>query len=364
MDAKSILHKTAFYFDFHQFFLHIAAPAIGICDDAVYKEEFDIILQQLDKVTERIENIEDRQGIRHKEDTPEEAIDILEEEMEEFVDILDEVEKKDIMDQLEFRAELRTRLDWYDFKGHNTIPFTGITSGNHKHEIIYALPNNLAAFYANDRLLFTQGNDSLGYLYKYTFFIESKEFFGFNFDWFAGLSYLKTHGTSAVQFMLDPGKLGLPYAPVPAREAYNRFASLSPNHAAQLKELQNAPTPIGLLNNDGTSDHDAHCIHIGGRFDVPLPISHPPKLGIEYNHGSQYWANFGEASEDPLHKLATRGEAWDLYLLQPVSRYFMLRFGHTVTRNDYDQNLSFYYGEPLAIDHQITNTYLLLDAKF
>jgi len=224
--------------------------------------------------------------------------------------------------------------------------------------------NNLAAFYANDRLLFTQGNDSLGYLYKYTFFIESKEFFGFNFDWFAGLSYLKTHGTSAVQFMLDPGKLGLPYAPVPAREAYNRFASLSPNHAAQLKELQNAPTPIGLLNNDGTSDHDAHCIHIGGRFDVPLPISHPPKLGIEYNHGSQYWANFGEASEDPLHKLATRGEAWDLYLLQPVSRYFMLRFGHTVTRNDYDQNLSFYYGEPLAIDHQITNTYLLLDAKF
>jgi len=224
--------------------------------------------------------------------------------------------------------------------------------------------DELAPFYANDGLLFTQGEDSLGYLTKYTLFIESKEFFGFNFDWFAGLSYMKTHAKSSVEFMLDPAELGLPGDPIPARDAYNLLKNYGANYAAQLKTLENAPTPIGLLNNDGKSDHDAHCIHIGGRIDVPVPMKQCPKFGIEYNHGSQYWTNFGEASEDPLHKLATRGEAWDFYLLQPISRFFMFRIGHTVTRHDYDQNLSFYYGEPLAIDHKITNTYLLMDAKF
>jgi hypothetical protein len=223
---------------------------------------------------------------------------------------------------------------------------------------------SLAPFYEIDGPLFTQGEDSLGYLTKYTLFVESKEFFGFNFDWFAGLSYLKTHAKGATEFMLDPEKLGLPGNPLPARDAYDLLKNYGSNFADQLHALENAPTPIGLLNNDGKSDHDAHCIHVGGRIDLPFPMKRCPKLGIEYNHGSKYWANFGEASEDPLHKLATRGEAWDFYLLQPVSRFFMFRIGHTVTRHDYDQNLSFYYGEPLAIDHKVTNTYLLMDAKF
>jgi len=224
--------------------------------------------------------------------------------------------------------------------------------------------DDLAPFYADDGLLFTQGDDSLGYLTKYTLFLESKQFFGYNFDWFAGLSYLKTHATSATEFMLDPGALGLPEDPLPAREAYNLLKNYGPSYAAQLQALENAPTPIGLLNNDGKSDHDAHCIHVGARIDLSVPFKQNPKFGIEYNHGSQYWSNFGQGSEDPLQKLATRGEAWDFYLLQPISRFFMVRFGHTVTRHDYDQNLSFYYGEPLAIDHKITNTYLLMDAKF
>ena len=223
---------------------------------------------------------------------------------------------------------------------------------------------SLAPFYADDGLLFTQGEDSLGYLTKYTLFLESKKFFGFNFDWFAGLSYMKTHAKSATEFMLDPGALGLPLDPLPARDAYDLLKNYGANYAAQLKALENAPTPIGLLNNDGKSDHDAHCIHIGGRIDLPLSMKQCPKFGVEYNHGSKYWSNFGEASEDPLHKLATRGESWDFYLLQPISRFFLFRIGHTVTRHDYDQNLSFYYGEPLAIDHKITNTYLLMDAKF
>ena len=224
--------------------------------------------------------------------------------------------------------------------------------------------DELAPFYADDGLLFTQGEDSLGYLTKYTLFLESKQFLGFNFDWFIGLSYLKTHAKSATEFMLDPSALGLSLPPLHARDAYDLLKNYGPDYQTQLNALKNAPSPIGLLNNDGKSDHDAHCIEAGVRFGLPLPMKQCPIMGIEYNHGSQYWANFGDGSEDPLHKLATRGEAWDFYLLQPISRFLMFRAGHTVTLHKYDQYLSFYYGEPQATDQKITNTYLLMDAKF
>ena len=225
----------------------------------------------------------------------------------------------------------------------------------------------LESFYDKTGLLFTTGEDNLGSLIKYTLFVESKEFFGYNFDWFIGCSYVKTHAKGATEFMLDPRVIGQPFDPLPAREAYVQYKTMlenNPNFEVQYQALQNAPTPIGLLNDDGVSDHDGHIIHVGIRIDLPLKLDDCPKLGIEYNHGSQYWINFGDGSEDPLHKLSTRGEVWDVYLLQPISRYFMFRLGHTVTRHDYDQNLSFYYGEPLAIDHKVTNTYFLMDAKF
>jgi Protein of unknown function (DUF3373). len=46
------------------------------------------------------------------------------------------------MDKIDLRAELRTRLDWYDFKGHDTIPFTSEIIGIEKHERVHALPTN------------------------------------------------------------------------------------------------------------------------------------------------------------------------------------------------------------------------------
>jgi len=227
----------------------------------------------------------------------------------------------------------------------------------------------LTAFYDDDPLLFTRGDDSLGNFTKYSLFLECKKIMGFNLDWFAGVSYLKTHATSATEFMLDPRELALSVddqeqyqEPVSAKEAYHLFQDYLEAH--EINALKYAPYPIGLLNNDGQSDHDAHCVYMGGRLKLPFSKSFCPLLGVEYNHGSRYWLGLGDASEDPLQKLATRGEVWDFYLLQPVTRHLIFRLGHTVTRHDYDQSLSFYYGEPLDVDHKITNTYVLVDARF
>ncbi|KPA16113.1 conserved hypothetical protein, secreted [Candidatus Magnetomorum sp. HK-1] len=549
--------------------LALSIPAY--CDDAVYKEEFNIILKQLDDITERIEKIEDKNGISEKETLPEEKVEELKTDVDDFLDILNEVEKKSIVDQVELKAELRTRFDWFDFKGHDNIKFTDIHDGPLKHEKVSGLPSNrlrlnlhaeIASwlrfhsrlsmyhiwadddypvypestfinqsripsdislkvervyadvffepieqlpmaltfgrlpttdgfptnlredtarkstypnmaydvetdgiglsvdlshftglkqsayrlvylrrcedtetvtfgkkitdkrgiyrvdefnvddlgiyisqfetllpgifrdtiflinlvyipktptldmrfsddlypfYYDSTGLLYIEEPSSIGHGWKATCYIESKNFLNLHMDAFIGAAYIKTKAEGATKFMLNPSVIGLPGPPVEARKAYETYQSLIdliPNMEPLLKQLQGAPPPVGLINDDGTSDRDAYAIHIGFRYQLPLQVFHKPKLGVEYNHGSRYWLGFSDASEDPIHKLSTRGSVWDLYYIQPVNRYLTFRLGYTDIQQDYDFGVSFYFGNPNEIDHHIKNVYFLMDARF
>jgi hypothetical protein len=571
LNVNKIRHFFLLCLTLNIFLLSGGGVSVGICEDAVYKEEFDIILEQLDEITERIEEIEDRQGIPKGEDTPDETIEIIQEDLEEFVDILDEVEKKSIMDKIDLRAELRTRFDWYDFKGHDTIPFTSEIIGIEKHERVHALPTNrlrlnlhasisswlqfhsrlsmthiwsdddypvypemnlvnesripsditlkverayadiffepyenlpmaltfgrlpttdgfptnlredsarkstypsmaydieadgvglsidlshftglknsayrlvymrrcedhesfsfgktltqkkgiyrtddLASsnlgilisqfetllpgifhntlfllhmvyipktppqdmrfsddayqfYYDSSGFLFVDKPDSIGSGMKMTCYVESNNFLNLHIDAFLGAAYMKTKAKGALKFMIDPSVIGLPGPPIKARDAYETYKHLLdqiPNYAPVLEELQTAPDAIGLVCNDDHSDKDAYAFHLGGRYQLPIFKVNHPKIGIEYNYGSQYWLGFSEASEDPLHKLSNRGSTWDLYYIQPANRYLTFRLGFTDMHKDYDHGLSFYFGEPNAVDHHIQNIYFLMDARF
>jgi len=225
---------------------------------------------------------------------------------------------------------------------------------------------DLDIFYHNDTgMLYVDNPGKIGQGYKMTFFIESKEFMDFDIDWFAGVGYMRTKAEGALKFMFNPKVLGFQDEPILARDAYNKYKkNLSADMVVLLKQLENAPTPIGLLNDDGVSDRSGYSVQIGLRYNIPHPAFNYAKIGIEYNHSSRYWMAFADASEDPLNKLNVRGHAWDFYYIQPINQYMMFRIGHTITRHDYDQGLSFYYGQPLAIDHKIMNSYILMDAKF
>ena len=174
--------------------------------------------------------------------------------------------------------------------------------------------------------------DSLGSMTKITFFVESKRFLGSIVDWFAGVSYVKFKAEDAAIY--DTG------APAPF-DLYQ----------------------IGLMNNDGTSDNTGNAINLGLRFNLPFQSLNEPKFGIEYHHGSEYWMGMNFASEDPLRKLSTAGDAWDFYWIQPIDRYFSIRAGHTMVHYDYE-NPALYYGSPTEVDKDLTNTYVLLDIKF
>jgi hypothetical protein len=206
--------------------------------------------------------------------------------------------------------------------------------------------------------------DTEGEIFKLTCFMECKNFLQSDLDWFVDFSYLKSKADGALKFMFDPSTLGLYGEPILAKNAYDKYYSISPSHAKDLEALKKAPPPIGLLNRDGETDQTAHAIHVGFRYKLPLAQFNSPKIGLEYNYGSQYWFGINAGSVDKLNKLDIRGSVWNLYYIQPINRYFMTRFSYTQANFDYDDGMSFYHGEPMEIDHRVSQISIVLDAKF
>lgn len=172
--------------------------------------------------------------------------------------------------------------------------------------------------------------ESLGSSWKFTLFGETQQIGGSFLDIFASYSFMKTstHGTPAL-YDVGGGYI----------------------------------IPMGLLSEANSEDHKGWAFHLGLRASLDALRLKDGKLGIEYNQGSRYWCGFGGGSEDPMHKLNTRGSAWDFYYYQPFNRYFSLRIGHTRINYDYSGSQSLYQ-TPQPIDTRVYNTHVLMDAKF
>ncbi len=121
--------------------------------------------------------------------------------------------------------------------------------------------------------------------------------------------------------------------------------------------------PAGLLSDDGKDDHTGWAIYTGFRYRLPFSYLKGARVGFEYNHGSKYWFSFTQGSTEIYNKLATRGDVFDWYYLQPFNRYFFFRTGFTYI--DYDYTLSgWHLGQPHKTSEELTNFYMLLDIRF
>jgi len=226
---------------------------------------------------------------------------------------------------------------------------------------------DLEHFYDKEiAFLYPEVPDSEGSLFKLTCLLECKDFLQTGLDWFVDICFLESKADGALRFMFDPSKFvsKLPGEPIQARAVYDTYHLMSPNYEEDFKELQKAPPPIGLLNNDGQSDQSSHAVHIGFRYHLPINQFNNPKIGFEYNYGSQYWFGMNAGSAGKINKLDIRGTVWDLYYIQPINRYFMTRLSYTHIDFDYDDGMSFYHGEPMEIDHRVSQYSFVLDAKF
>ncbi len=177
----------------------------------------------------------------------------------------------------------------------------------------------------------TQQAGDLGYheTYSGTFFAE--DFLNTGLAWFATAAYSKTHG-SGDTIRVD-------------------------------KDGDGTPETYGLLSPDGNADREGYAIYLGARLDLPIEALHTPKLGLEFNHGSRYWWTIHAGTEDPADKLATRGNAWEAYYIQPLMKGALLRFGAVWINYDYRTEKP-PLGTPPPVDQRYLNTYVILDVRF
>ena len=119
---------------------------------------------------------------------------------------------------------------------------------------------------------------------------------------------------------------------------------------------------LGLLS-DGTQSHSGWAVYTGLRYTVPYAPLNNPKIGFEYNHGSDYWFSFTQGSAELYNKLAARGDAYEIYYIQPFNQNLFMRAGYTWI--DYNYKLSgFHIGDFGQSTETLGNGYLLLDCRF
>lgn len=91
-------------------------------------------------------------------------------------------------------------------------------------------------------------------------------------------------------------------------------------------------TAIGTTAEPQTlfNEETAYAIHAGLRYDFHRLF----KLGAEYFYGSQYWFTMtGTSLNDPLNIRATRGHAYDVYVISQIDRNQFLRLSWTHIQN-------------------------------
>ncbi len=144
----------------------------------------------------------------------------------------------------------------------------------------------------------------------------------------------------------------------------NLFASAAlskthPNNNLLLDPFGSGFGIAGLLYDAGNKqDHSGNAIYLGARYDIK---STRTKIGAEYNHGSKYWIGMVPAGDDMwTSKLGTRGDVYEVYLIQELFNKPIANRGKAFVRLGY-QHYKFNYtgsnswiGEPKKISDLTT----------
>ncbi len=90
----------------------------------------------------------------------------------------------------------------------------------------------------------------------------------------------------------------------------------------------------GLMNNGpSTENHSGFAFYVGGRYDI---ASTGTKVGVEYNQGSKNWISMVPAEDDIwTGKLGTRGDVYEVYIIQSLNRKAIAKKGEAFIRLGY-----------------------------
>ena len=114
-------------------------------------------------------------------------------------------------------------------------------------------------------------------------------------------------------------------------------------------------TPFGGLLSDPFEtpvNRTGYMGLFGVRYN--LPNDERTKIGFEYNHGSKYWFNFAQASDDIIApKTNTRGNVFETYLTHRISDRFIFKGDFIKYLYNYSGS-GWHVGAPKALDSSPT----------
>ena len=90
----------------------------------------------------------------------------------------------------------------------------------------------------------------------------------------------------------------------------------------------------GMLNDGpGKDKRTGYGVYVGGRYDV---VKTGTKIGVEYNHGTKNWIGMVPAGDDLwTSKLGTRGDVYEVYVIQSLNRKPIAKKGEAFVRLGY-----------------------------
>jgi hypothetical protein len=189
--------------------------------------------------------------------------------------------------------------------------------------------------------------ETLGNIYKYTLYFQSKNILDSGIDLFAGYAITRS----------DPSRAVSQYGSSLSNIDENLVQALGANIKIPL-------ISIGLLDDANKSPRDAQAFHCGLRYTLPLPFINNPKIGTEYFKSTRYWFGLNFATEDPIKTLDNAGNSYNFYYIQPFNKWISLRVGHNKMNYDFKSGFYTFYNTPVPVDWKVTNTYFLVDAVF
>ena len=98
--------------------------------------------------------------------------------------------------------------------------------------------------------------------------------------------------------------------------------------------------------NSATQHKSGDAVWLGSRYGFGANKKY--KLGFEYNHGSKNWISLTQGSFDIYNKLATRGDAYEAYLMYVANRYTNVRVGYVDIDYKYSRS-GWFVGESQAL---------------
>ena len=100
-------------------------------------------------------------------------------------------------------------------------------------------------------------------------------------------------------------------------------------------------------------------VYLGTKYDINEKFN----IGAEYNHGSKYWFSATQGAEDMFNKLATRGNAYEVYSMWKYHKYLNAKLSYLNIQEEYTGS-GWHFGEPVKKDATQSIVSLSLEAKF